>query len=192
MRTIYLIFISMLLLGCEKYDDISEPSVAGRWKFTDYYITPVKNYSGLLINSSSDTICVNSFSRQSLVNGNIHLKQDYKNTSPDRRFVKNVTMWEFDGSSQSTYFPLLINHKNVNTWAIFPKPYMEKEYVDLVINNEEYGVNTEYMFIASGMGQNYSKKLTLTSPVISTDLYYSNGGRDKSMDVVITLIFTRN
>lgn len=192
MKTLYFILLSLFFIGCERYDVISQPSVAGKWIFTSYKVTPLHNYPGLIVNTTSDTICVNSFGHQTLSNGNIILKQNYNTTSPDRRFIKGQTIWEFDGPSQSTYFPLLINHLNENTWAIFNKPYMEKEYVDLTVNNERTGVMTEYTFIASGMGQNYSKRLTLTSPTISTDLYYSDGTRMKSVDVVVTLEFTRN
>jgi hypothetical protein len=192
MKIIYLLIVSIFFLGCEKYETISEPSVAGRWKFTDYYITPVKIISGLVINEDSDTICINSFSKQTLSGGKIKLEQYYNETTAERRFIKNKTIWEFDGPSQSTIFPLLINEKNDDVWANFKKPYLEREYVDLLIQNERLGVSTEYSFFTSGLAQNYSKKLTLTSPVISTDLYFSNGGSEKTIDVIITLIFTRN
>ena len=195
MRKISLFIPLILLFGCEKYlgneSSITPPSVAGEWKFTDYYVTKISEISPSDI-ISNDTICINSFSNQSVVSGgkSVLMKQNYNSTAEDRRFIKNQTLWDFDGPTGSTYFPLLINKTNIDCYVKFPN-YMEKEYTKMSISNNK-GYVTNYNFFTSAVGANYSNKLTLTSPVISTDLYLSNNSRQKAIDVVITLIFQRS
>jgi len=194
MKKLIFFIISLTLLSCEKYDGpfngITPPSVAGAWKFTDYSVTKVSSISSTNI-IPNDTICINSFSNQSVVSGgkSILMKQNYNSTAEDRRFIKNQTIWDFDGPTGSTYFPLLINENDIDCYVNFPI-YMGKEYTKMSISNNK-GYVTNYIFFTSSTGANYSDKLTLTSPVISTDLYLNNGSREKAIDVVVTLIFTR-
>lgn len=194
MRKTFLFISLIFLFGCEKYvgteTTITPPSVAGEWKFTDYYVTKVSEISPSDI-ISNDTICINSFSGQSVVSGGklVLMNQNYNLTTEDRRFIKNQTIWDFDGPTGSTYFPLLINRTNIDCYVKFPN-YMEKEFTKMSISNNK-GYVTNYNFFTSAIGANYSNKLTLTCPVISTDLSLSNGSRQKAIDVVVTLIFTR-
>jgi len=194
MNKLIFFIISLTLVSCQKYDGpfngVTSPSVAGAWKFTDYYVTKVSEISPTDV-IPNDTICVNSFSSQSVVSGGklVLMKQNYNTTTEDRRFIKNQTIWDFDGPTGSTYFPLLINRTNIDCYVKFPN-YMEREYTKMSISNNK-GYVTNYNFFTSAVGANYSNKLTLTSPVISTDLCLSNGSRQKAIDVVVTLIFTR-
>jgi hypothetical protein len=185
-----LIIPLFLLFGCEIYEQPSAPSVAGIWKFTDYYVTKFGEISPTEI-ITNDTICINSFSEQSFVSGGkyILMKQNYGNTVKDRRFIKNVTTWDFDGPTGSTFFPLLVNNEKNDVTVKFPI-YMENEFTKMVVSNN-YGYVSNYIFFTSGKGANYSNKLTLTSSPITTDLYLSDGKRTKAITVTITLIFTR-
>ncbi len=184
-----------LLWGCEKIEFPSQPSVAGEWVFTDYYIT---NRSGNIFQViPNDTICIIGFNNQSFVSGGILMKQNYKNTPIDRRFIKGQTIWNFSGSYGSTYFPLHIKHsmndrndsKNYFD-ADFYRAINVREYSHLVVKNNN--IPTNYTFRTDGIGAAYSRKLTLISPIISTDFYYSDGRREKAFDVTVTLIFMRN
>jgi hypothetical protein len=191
MKKLLLILIPVLFSGCEKVEFISEPSVAGEWTFVDYDIIIISSPSDVSI-VKTDTICINSFSQQKVIGDNIQAKQDYNNTSKDRRFIVNKTTWNFDGPSQSTSFPLVIDKDiNYDSWGNFPRPYFEKEFTSLVVKNMRSGDVTNYTFDASGMAQNYSKKLTLLSPVISTDILYGQHKREKALNVRILLRFMR-
>ncbi len=94
MKKLFLILISSLFLGCEKFELPSEPSVAGKWYFDDYRITVVRSINGEtrlednITVIKTDTICINNFGQQSFVSGNILMKQNYNLTSVDRRFIR--------------------------------------------------------------------------------------------------------
>jgi hypothetical protein len=187
-----LLLIIPFLWGCEKIEFISEPSVAGEWVFTDYIVT-VEPPGGSRVNVQvipNDTICVNSFSEQSFVSGGILMKQNYNLTAIDRRFIKGQTRWNFSGSYGSTMFRLYFNRLNDYLVAEFPLKTNMREYSHLVVINNN--TTTNYTFFTDCIGAAYSRKLTLISPTISTDLYLSDGRREKGLNVRVTLIFTRN
>lgn len=182
----------IFLVGCQKFEMISEPSVAGKWLFYDYDIIIISAPSDVTINEN-DTICINNFGVQSLIGNKILLKQNYGYTVEDRRFIRGKTTWDFDGPSQSTFFHLLINNnKSSDVWANFKIPYFEKEYTSLEILNNTLGSVTNYTFESSGVAQNNSKKLTLLSPLISTDILVGQNKREKAVNVQILLRFMRN
>ena len=60
---------------------------------------------------------------------------------------------------------------------------------NLEILNTTNGSVTNYTYRANDVG--YPRTLTLLSPSIVTDLYMSNGTRDKAVTVKITLYFMR-
>jgi hypothetical protein len=191
MKTKVLLLIIPFLWGCEKIEFISEPSVDGEWLFTDYKVTVVSSRAEVRV-IPNDTICINSFNNQSTVSGGFLMKQNYNLTSVDRRFIKGRTFWNFSGSYGSTMFPLHINRSDDYLIADFPLGINMREYSHLVVKNQNNGYKTDYTFLTDGSGAAYSRKLTLISPVISTDLYLSDGRREKAVDVMVTLIFTRN
>ncbi len=186
-----LLIIIPLLWGCEKIEFPSQPSVAGEWIFTDYKVSVVSSRAEVQV-IQNDTICINSFNNQSSVSGGFLMKQNYNLTSSDRRFIKGRTFWNFSGSYGSTMFPLYINRSNDYLVADFPLGINMREYSHMVVKNNFNGYKTDYTFLTDGIGAAHSRKLTLISPIISTDLYLSDGRREKAVDVVVTLIFTRN
>lgn len=197
MKKLLLILIVFTLFGCEKYELPSEPSVAGKWYFQDYTVTIVQSLSKVEV-IKSDTICINNFGDQSFVSGGVLMKQNYSKTPIDRRFIKGVTTWDFDGSSQSTFFPLRVNNNySDEIYAKFPRPYLPNKYgeyiqTEMVVSNYMNGNETNFTFTTDKFGAGYSRVMTLTSPHISTDLYLSNGIREKAVTVFVTLTFKRN
>ena len=190
MKKILLIFTLFLFWGCEKIDFVSEPSIAGRWIFTDYQVVRVSSISPIDI-IKNDTICINAFNNQSFVSGGVLMKQNYNQTSPDRRLIIG-DIWEFDGAPKATSYNLYVanNTRGDELKADFPRPYLANEYSDLYVKNLSNGSYTSYTFSTDAMGS-LAKKLTLTSTPITTDLYLSTGMRDKAVTVVVILRFTR-
>jgi hypothetical protein len=190
MKKILLIFTLFLFWGCEKIDFVSEPSIAGRWIFTDYQVVKISSISPIDI-IKNDTICINAFNNQSFVSGGVLMKQNYNQTSPDRRLVIG-DIWEFDGAPKATSYDLYVtnNTRRDELKADFPRPYLANEYSDLYVKNLTNGSYTSYTFSTDAMGS-LAKKLTLTSSPITTDLYLSTGMRDKAVTVVVILRFTR-
>lgn len=186
-----LLILIPLLWGCEKIEFPSQPSIDGEWIFTDYKVTVYSSRADVRV-IPNDTICINSFNNQSTVSGGFLMKQNYNLTSTDRRFIKGQTLWNFSGSYGSTMFPLHINRSEDYLIADFPLGINMREYSHLVVKNNNNGYKTDYTFLTDGIGATYSRKLTLVSPVISTDLYLADGRREKAVDVIVTLIFTRN
>jgi len=185
-----LIFLCLipLFFGCEVYDQPSRPQLTGgKWIFNDYKIVII-NSIGDVVPIENDTICINSFNMQTQINGDIIMKQYYGDTSPEKRFVKNRTTWEFDNSGYTLYCG-----ENYNRMArldvTFPK-YMRREYTEMEISGLS-GDKTNYTFFTDAIGVNYPRKLTLTSPNITTDLLLSEARRELAVTIRIVLIFTR-
>ncbi len=195
MKKLFLLIIAPLMVGCETYDTISEPHLTGgKWTFVDYEIIPISSISSVSI-IESDTVCVNSFTTQNILSNQIYMSQNYNNTSIDRRFIKSETMWEFDDSNRSLYCEftnqmggLQPSHEPLN--VRFPN-YMMNEYDKIEIFNNLIGSNTTYTFETNSVGANYPTKLKMLSPEIVTDIYTSNGMRDKAVTVRILLTFMR-
>lgn len=206
MKKLLLILMVLPFFGCEKFELPSEPSIAGKWYFDDYRVTIVRSLNGERDPSrddnidviKTDTVCVNNFGEQSFVSGYILMRQNYNMTSVDRRFIRGVTTWDFDGPSQSTFFPLIINNNFDNElYAKFPRPYLPNKYgeyiqTEMVVSNYTNGNETNYTYTTDKFGAGHSRVLTVTSPNISTDLYLSNGQREKAVTAFVTLIFKRN
>ena len=182
-----LLLLIPILFGCEDYEQPSEVNLTGgTWIFTDYKIVKVSSISPITI-IPNDTICINSFGDQSYVSGGILMKQNYGYTPPDRRFIKGVTTWEFDMSSSYLY----CNNDLVNYFTVNYPAYMRSEHTQMEVTNPRSGSVTQYTFFTDALGANYPRKLTLTSPEIVSDLFLSDGMRDKAVTVKIILIFTR-
>ena len=191
MKKLFLILlIAPLFWGCEKVEFISEPSISGRWIFTDYYVVKVSSISPIDI-IKNDTICINAFNNQSFVSGGVLMKQNYNVTSPDRRFVIG-NIWEFDGAPKATSYDLYVTNNTTGDQikAEFPRPYLANEFSDMYVKNLTDGVYTSYTFSTDAPGS-LAKKLTLTSTPIVTDLYLNGGRRDKAVTVSVILKFTR-
>lgn len=191
MRVIYFVFVSILLFGCEKYEEPSDIRLTGgKWIFTDYDIVVTSSISSVSV-IKSDTICINSFNNQSFVSGGIRMGQNYANTSKDRRFVRGRTIWEFDSNNNELFCDFKINNGSLSPSH---QPYWVdlKQYSkQLAVTNGDIGSVTNYTFDTNSIGSEYSTVLTLLSPPIVTDLYLSNGSRDKAVTVRILLRFMR-
>lgn len=193
MRRFILFLVIPLLFGCEKYELESPPNLSGgKWILSNYEIIPISTISPITI-IKNDTICINSFNEQSFVSGGIRMKQNYLSTQKDRRFIKGRTTWEFNGTSQSTFYGLFCDYTQmVGT----PQPTEPDAHVDLTVYsknmlnyNTANGSNTNYTYTCNDVG--YPRTLTLLSPPIVTDLYMSNGTRDKAVTVRVMLYFMR-
>ena len=192
MRRFILFLVIPLLVGCEKYEVMSAPSLGGgKWILSNYEIIPISTTSPITI-IKNDTICINSFGEQSFVSGGILMRQNYLTTQKDRRFIKGKTTWEFNGSAQSTFYGLFCDYTQMPGTPI-PEP---DAHTDLSIYNKNMvnynttnGSNTNYTYTCNDVG--YPRTMTLLSPPIVTDLYMSNGTRDKAVTVRVMLYFMR-
>ena len=189
MKKLILFLLITTLFGCEKYEQYSIPKfTGGKWIFTDYDIVVISSISNVTI-VKSDTVCINSFNNQSFISGGILMKQNYNLTAGDRRFIRNKTTWEFDSNNKELYCDY-----NQMVGTTKPDPFWVNLYNyqnRLEILNTANGGSTNYTFETNSTNAAYSTTLTLLSPVISTDLYLSNGTRAKAVDVRVVLKFMR-
>jgi len=188
-KLLILLAIIPLLFGCEEffyYDEISEPNLsAGKWVLSGYDVIIISSISDVEV-MYNDTICINAFGGQSYVSGGIQMKQNYNNTSPDRRFIVGETIWDFDDNSYTLY----VNNDYDTRYPVTFPNYMMKEYDKMKIGNDDYGSHTTYSFDSNGQGAMPPTEFVLLSPEIITDLYLSSGMRDKAVTVQVLLKFT--
>lgn len=198
MKKLILIVLSFLFWGCEKYELITPPVITGgKWVFYDYEIVPISWISSHQI-VKNDTICINSWNNQNIISGNIVMKQDYDVTAKDRRFVIGKTIWEFDGSVGSHFYYLSTDFKNFGgTFQPSHVPFdveLNNSIEKLSIYNTENGGISWYTYEFNDKktgGVTPPTKMTLLSEPIVTDLYLSNGTRDKAITVRVLLKFMR-
>jgi hypothetical protein len=180
-----------LLFGCTEdffyYDQPSEPHLTGgKWTFVDYDIQVISAISPVEV-IKSDTICIMAFGEQSYVTGGILMEQNYNMTARDRRFVIGQTQWDFDDNSFTLYVD---GNYDVRYGVTFPM-YMKKEHDQMTVENDDIGSRTTYSFDSNGMGAMPPTEFVLLSPEIVTDLYLSNGMRDKAVTIRVLLKFMR-
>jgi hypothetical protein len=191
MRKISLFISLIFLFGCEKYvgtEPFKSPNLTGgKWIFTDYDIVVTSSISGVTV-IENDTICINSFNNQSFVSGGVKMLQNYIQTAKDRRFIKGKTIWEFDNNNHHLFCDFI----NINGSI---KPSHEAYWVNIYENSKRMSVDnldnggaTNYTYDVNNVNPTVMK---LLSPSISTDLYLSNGNRDKAVTVRILLTFMR-
>ena len=191
MRKISLFISLILLFGCEKYvgtEPFNPPKLTGgKWIFTDYDVVVTSSISGVTV-VENDTICINSFNNQSFISGGVKMLQNYNQTAKDRRFIKGKTIWEFDNNNRGLFCDFI----NING-SIKPshEPYWVNVYENskrISVDNVDNGGVTNYTYDVNNVNPTVMK---LLSPFISTDLYLSNGNRDKAVTVRILLTFMR-
>jgi hypothetical protein len=196
MKTLFYFLIIIFLTGCEKYEEVSEPILymgGGKWTFVDYDVVVISAQSDVEI-IKNDTICVNSFTQQSFVSGNIVMSQNYKNTAMSRRFIKNKTMWEFDGYNlycDWVFQPGGQKPSHQPFWVSYPTNGLYTNYTKMSILDHTLGLKTDYTFKTNNIGVAPPSELILMSPEIVTDLYLSDGTREKAVTVKIILTFIR-
>ena len=189
-KSLLFLLLIPVLFGCEPffyYDEISEPHLTGgKWTFVDYEIQVISAISSVEV-IPSDTICIMAFGNQSYVTGGILMEQNYNSTARDRRFIKGVTQWDFDDNSYSLY----VNGNYDNRHPVTYPNYMMKEYDKMSIFNDNIGAVTTYSFDSNGQRAMPPTEFVILSPEIVTDLYLSNGMRDKAVTVRVLLKFMR-
>ena len=198
MKKLIILLFLPFIWGCEKYELITPPVITGsKWVFYDYDIIPISSISSYQI-IKNDTICINSWNNQTFVSGGILMKQNFTSTTKDRRFVKGNTTWEFNGTVGSPFYYLstdFINFNGTNQPSHIPFDVEVDQKTDkLSVYNTETGSVTWYTYDVSNIKSNGvtpSSKMTLLSPEVVTDLYMSNGTRDKAVTVRILLKFMR-
>ena len=197
MRAILGILLVVLFAGCEKYEMVSDPVSymgGGMWTFIDYDVVIVSSQSEVDV-IKNDTICINSFSDQSTVSGGTLMSQNYQKTSKSRRFIKNKTKWEFEGYEMYCEWSSQPGGRKPSHepfWVSYPNHgYLYTDYPTMSILDREIGLKTDYTFETNNVGVAPPSKLTLISPDIVTDLYMSNGTREKAVTVRVVLTFMR-
>lgn len=191
MKKIFLVFLCFSFWGCEKYAQYSIPRFTGdKWLFYDYDIIVTNAINNVSV-IKTDTVCINAFNEQSFVSGQFLMKQNYEKTALDRRFVKNKTMWEFGSNNYHLYCDFMYKDGGLRPShePFWSSVYPVSQFLE--IQNNQTGGRTVYTYEANNVGAFPPSKLTLLSPPIVTDLYYSNGSRDKAVTVRVMLKFMR-
>ncbi len=196
MKTLFYVLIMVFLMGCEKYEEVSEPILymgGGKWVFIDYDVVIVSSESEVQV-IKNDTICINSFNDQSTVSGGTLMSQNYEKTAKSRRFIKNQTQWEFDGYH---LFCEWLNQPGGQKpshepfWVSYPTNGLYVNYTRMSILDQTLGLKTDYSFKTNNVGVAPPNQLILISPEIVTDLYLSNGTREKAVTVKVILTCMR-
>jgi hypothetical protein len=198
MKKVILFVLVISLMGCEKYELTTPPVITGgKWVFYDYDIVPVSSISSYQI-IKNDTICINSWNNQTFVSGGILMKQNFDVTTKDRRFIRGKTTWEFNGTVGSPFYYLSTDFMNFNGSLQPSHTPFEVELHDRVdkisVYNTETGGLTWYTYEINNVKSNGVtplSKMTLLGPEVVTDLYMSNGTRDKAVTVRVLLRFMR-
>jgi len=187
MKKLIFFIISLTLLSCQKYELESTPNLTGgKWILTDYEVTVISSISEVKV-VKTDTICITSFNLQQVVGNNVVMRQDYITTAVDRRFIKGKTTWEFDSNNKELYCDYLQMPGKSKPNPLWVDVSLYNKNLEIL--NTANGAVTNYSFKSNDVG--YLRNLTLLSPPIVTDLYLSNGTRDKAVTVRVTLYFMR-
>lgn len=196
MKNILYVFIFFFIVGCQKYEEVTEPVLfmgGGKWTFVDYDIVIVNSQNSVEV-IKNDTICINSFNQQSFISGGTLMSQNYKNTALSRRFIKNKTMWEFDGYNlycDWSFQPGGQKPSHEPFWVSYPSNGLYTNYTRMSILDHTFGLKTDYTFKTNNVGVAPPNELILMSPEIITDLYLSDGTREKAVTVKVILTFLR-
>lgn len=195
----HLIILLIIIFGFTScltfYEEETSPKVymgGGKFVFTDYKIIVISSISEVEY-IKSDTICLSGFASEYGDGETMKLTQNYVNTPKDRRFIIGQTKWEFDGSYLYCDFANTngtISPTHEGYWVNYPK-YLTTDYSKIEITNADNGSKTVFTFETNNYGVAPPSKLTLLSSEIITDLYTSQGARDKAITVRILLTFMR-
>lgn len=184
-------FLLLFVFGCEVYEEPSNPqlNLNGRWDVVDIRVFAQDMYSEPprfnRINVTNDDIAsVGSFNMVgSTEDGFLILTQDFENTSLNRRFDVNNTIWEFD------YYDLIVRDSlDVKS---FPIDFRCQSCTKQTKLNFLTGSETNYTFSIDTYGAMPSNELILTSQVFYTDIFTSNGQFDKAVRAKLEIILHR-
>ena len=189
-----MLFITVLG-GCEIYTEPSDTVVfmgGGKWTLIDYDIVIVNSITPVTI-IKNDTICINSFCEAIEVEGGTMMKQDYNNTTISRRFIRNITQWEFTGNNLYCDWinsPGGMKPSHEPFWVSYPN-MLYTNYNRMSIFDNTVGTVTNYTFKTNNVGVAPPNELILISPEIVMNLYSSSGARDKALTFKVILTFMR-
>ena len=143
----------------------------------------------------SDTICIDSFDNIYFSGEFAKLDQKYNEVGKDRRFIIGKTTWEFDNYNLYCDFSVIdgFNSPTHDPYYVsYSSNYLYNDYSTLEIHNYDSGSVTHYTMETNGsVGTAPPNKLTLLSPNIITNLYYSERSYDKAVTIKILLKFMR-
>jgi len=179
MKKLIFFIISLTLLSCEKYDEISNPqlNLNGRWDVIDVKVIIDKvNYGSSVKVVNDDKAAVINFLVQGVNSkGELMLTQDYYGTIINRRFDESSTKWEFD------YYNLRISDDKSDEWMTinFPCVYCTEKNI---IETDHKGQKTRYTFSTDTYGAMPSNTLKLTSQVFYTNILINGNQYEKAIE----------
>ncbi len=182
MKKLLLLLFLPLLVGCEKYDLPSNPTLNlnGRWDVVKVKVVIDKiNYGSNVEVLSEIEASVSNFYVSSInPNGTLLLTQNYNETAIDKRFNVNKTNWEFD------YNRLMIfeNGQNITNggyiFTTLPCTYCTEQ---TVLEWDYMGSKVRYTFDVDTYGAMPSNKLVLTSQEFVTNIMLNGNTYDKAI-----------
>lgn len=194
MKKLLFLLLIPFLFGCEMYEETTYPGLymsGGRWTLTSYDIVITSSVSPITI-LKSDTVCINTFSNLIETPDGVIMKQNYNNTTISRRFIKNKTVWEFDGSHLFCAWvntPGGMKPAHDPFWVSYPG----YGYSHMEILDETTGTSTTYSFSTyPNFGVTPPSQLTMVGPDIVASFYSSGRAYDKAVIYHVVLNFMRN
>lgn len=183
MKKLLILFISICLFSCQKYDEISNPqlNINGRWDVVKVkvVIDKVNFNSHVTVLSENEASVSNFYVKQILNNGMLLLSQDFKGTSIDRRFSIDKTTWDFQYNQLRIYE----NNQNVTNdgyiFVGFPCTYCTK---NTVMQWNYMGNQTRYTFSTDTYGAMPANELLLTSQSFYTNIKLGENTYDKAIE----------
>lgn len=162
----------------------------GRWTLVDHDIVITSSVSSIHI-VESDTLCINTFYNVAETPNGVIMKQNYEQTALSRRFIKNKTVWEFDGYNMYCEWinsPGGMIPAHEPCWVSYPG------YGRMIIDDPESGgTRTSYSFVAMpNNGTTPPTELRLIGPDITASFYSSGRTYDKAIIFHVVLTFMRN
>lgn len=179
MKRLFFFLLTILLIGCEKYELPSDPqlNLNGRWDVVDVRVIIDKvNYGSNVQVINDDKAAVTNFIVQGVnSDGELMLTQDYYSTIINRRFDELSTKWEFD------YNNLRVTDDGSDEWmrVWFPCTYCKEQ---TVIETDYMGEKTRYTFSVDTYGAMPSNVLKLTSQVFYTNILINNNQYEKAIE----------
>lgn len=182
MKKLLLLLFIPLLVGCEKYDLPSNPTLNlnGRWDVVKVKVVIDKvNYgSNVEVLSEIEASVSNFYVSGINSNGTLLLTQNYNETSIDKRFNVNKTNWEFDYNRLSIFE----NGQNITNggyiFTTLPCTYCDEQ---TVLEWDYMGGKSRYTFDVDTYGAMPSNKLVLTSQEFVTNIMLNGNTYDKAI-----------
>jgi len=207
MKKLFLILISSLFWGCEKFELMTDPyhKFNGMWQIKSIRFNIINcincntNDSTSLKLLNVDTVALSAFKFNGTQNGMIKLSQDISKTPFSRIFVVNnnavnSTKWEFETYEMSTFYDQTTTGKK-DCWVNFYPNSSETGYVEIT-DLKQIGtrppMSTKWLYkLEGGVGVSPADFLTLSSPPVTTDLLLENRMVEKVITYKLIIEFIR-